>query len=790
MYKRKPIVKADDSINQTPFREKPAQKFELLWRKKSRKMHKTWEGDAVGIVSKSGGEYTMSVTSNGQHLGKAKLGPQISSIEEGSILNAGPVEVEVGQAIVIHASSTRQSPNISTPGPVKKFKLQSQPFLVPLKNKSGHREQALSEETLKFVSPLKKVPAGSVSNNTSMQPKGNVDKGSQNSDKIVSPVRKPSPKKAIRSFSTPTTTFKPPLSVQTKTQNTGSVDLIPNLRPHQNEAVEFMKACVLGRRHRYGNGCILADEMGLGKTLTSIALIHNLLSEKHIRNALIVCPVSLITNWKLEFKKWLPPTTNIGILSIDKNGLGNGSLKDPAMSFFNDPKFRAHQVLIVGYERVRGFSSQLSQAGRQFDLVICDEGHRLKSAGSQTSEALNSISGDKRIILTGTPIQNHLIEFWALSEFVNPGILYSEAKFTRKFAEPIDFLISREKDAENATNSADYTSSQEYEEVKQSERNSCAIERAEDALSELTEVCDEIMLRRTSEVIQKYISVPRHEHVVFVRPTKLQLARYATIVDQAQELCATDSGFNQQASLQMINELRKISAGNMAEPGGKLHLLSCILDELSQTNEKIVIVSGSTRVLDICQSMLASKRLQWLRLDGRTPQEKRTSSVRIFNNTESNSSFAFLLSSRSGGVGLNLIGGSRLVLLDCDWNPAIDTQAMARIHRDGQKKPCHIYRLITTGTIEEKIFQRQLCKIGLSKNVLLDTMQVSGVSKSDFSKESLRDLFTLSVPNKCTTLDNGAIAHYREDYNLNDEILLHAMRRAQNVSCVLTSDSF
>jgi len=202
---------------------------------------------------------------------------------------------------------------------------------------------------------------------------------------------------------------------------------------------------------------------------------------------------------------------------------------------------------------------------------------------------------------------------------------------------------------------------------------------------------------------------------------------------------------NVQALLVGVNP--KLLTSRTASSSGKLRVLDRLLVTLkNNTKEKIVIVSNYTSTLDVLQTLLISRCLSWLRLDGSTPNDKRQQLVDKFNNTDSSTSFAFLLSAKSGGAGINLIGASRLVLFDLDWNPATDAQAMARIHRDGQKHPVSIYRLLTTGCFDEKIFQRQITKQGLADSVMDNK---SGASA--FTQAELRDLFSLDETTECQT---------------------------------------
>jgi DNA repair and recombination protein RAD54B len=196
--------------------------------------------------------------------------------------------------------------------------------------------------------------------------------------------------------------------------------------------------------------------------------------------------------------------------------------------------------------------------------------------------------------------------------------------------------------------------------------------------------------------------------------------------------------------------LTKVPASSLMSAGSsKLQVLDEFLHLVhTKTQEKVVVVSNYTATLDMIGKLMTSLDYPFLRLDGSTPANQRQGLVDKFNRTSANNCFVFLLSAKAGGVGLNLIGASRLVLFDIDWNPATDLQAMGRVHRDGQKHPVHIYRFLTKGALEEKIFQRQLTKQGLA-----DSIVDNKANASSFSPEELRDLFTLDLREGCQTHD-------------------------------------
>lgn len=521
-----------------------------------------------------------------------------------------------------------------------------------------------------------------------------------------------------------------------------------HLREHQREGVKFLYECVMGMRDFNGQGALLADEMGLGKTLQTIALLWTLLkqnpihgSEGVIKKALIVCPVTLIVNWKKEFNKWLG-NERIGVFVAD--GQKNTKLTD-----FTHGK--SYSVMIIGYEKLRSVQDELTKGGG-IDIVIADEGHRLKTAQNKSAQAIRALNTERRIILSGTPLQNDLSEFFIMVDFINPGLLSTYNTFKKEFEGPI--LKSRQPEASKMD-----------------------IEKGNAREEQLSSITKQFILRRTAELLSKYLP-PKTEYVLFCKPTEAQAQVYQHVLESpmfGKVLGSTE------ASLQLITILKKVCNApsllmkkkdeatpnnpNIAQlleiippellqkkpviASSKFRVLDRMLKHLStKTKEKIVIVSNYTSTLDILGVHLAFLGLTFLRLDGQTAAAKRQDLVDKFNRTPATANFAFLLSAKSGGAGINLIGASRLVLFDVDWNPATDLQAMARIHRDGQKRPVKIYRLLMAGGMDEKIYQRQVSKMGLADSV------VDGKkNEASFSASELRDLFRLDLKASCQTHD-------------------------------------
>ncbi|KAF9071019.1 SNF2 family N-terminal domain-containing protein [Rhodocollybia butyracea] len=547
--------------------------------------------------------------------------------------------------------------------------------------------------------------------------------------------------------------------------------LARQMRPHQREGVKFMYECIMGLRKHEGQGCILADEMGLGKTLQTISLIWTLLRQNPYAGAgpiaskvLIVCPVSLINNWKAEFHKWLG-RDRVGVSVCDKN-------VNVVKTFASSAR---QQVLIVGYERLRIVMKEIATCG--IGLVVCDEGHRLKSAKAKTSTIFQQLNTLKRIILSGTPIQNDLSEFHSMVDFCNPGLLDEYSAFRRLYEIPI--LKSR---APGCT-------------VKE-------LELGEKRSAQLTNVARSFVLRREATILGNYLP-PKHEYVVFVTPTSLQLSIFAKVLDPNKVDDFVESSSTAE-SLALINTLTMISSSpillkaaadkerskNNSDGGGalrcnnihealKLLPSNCQIEDLTlsatksdKTSKKeassLFLVSSTSIVLreekkNVFWSLITLQRLTFWRVTARkciiaisdwmgkqTPAAKRQEYVNTFNKTNQKTSFIFLLSSKAGGTGINLIGASRLCLIDSDWNPSHDLQAMARCHRDGQKRPVFIYRFLTAGTIDEKIYQRQIIKLGLSSAL----MGSDNKSKADsFTRKDLRDIFRVDPYTSSNTHD-------------------------------------
>ncbi|PHH73619.1 hypothetical protein CDD83_4695 [Cordyceps sp. RAO-2017] len=528
------------------------------------------------------------------------------------------------------------------------------------------------------------------------------------------------------------------------------------LRPHQVEGVKFMYRCVTGMIDEKANGCIMADEMGLGKTLQCIALMWTLLKQSPvagkatIQKAIVVCPASLVRNWANELIKWLGSNA-ITPFAIDGRASKDELTRQLRQWAIASGRAITRPVVIVSYETLRLNVEELKHT--HIGLLFCDEGHRLKNADGNTFNALNSLNVSRRVILTGTPIQNDLTEYFSLTSFANPDLLGSRLEFRKRFEIPI--LRGRDADAAEA------------------ERR-----RGDECTAELLGIVNKFLIRRTNDILSTYLPI-KYEHVVFCNLAPFQLALYNYFITSP-DIQALRRGKGSQP-LKAINILKKLcnhpdlltlthdlpgSEGCYppeyvpreargrdrdvkSEYSGKMQVLDRMLARIRQdTNDKIVLISNYTSTLDLFERLCRSRQYGCLRLDGTMNVSKRQKLVDRFNEPNGEE-FVFLLSSKAGGCGINLIGANRLVLFDPDWNPAADQQALARVWRDGQKKDCFVYRFISTGTIEEKIFQRQSHKQSLSSCVVDSAADV----ERHFSLDSLRELFQYRPDTRSDTHD-------------------------------------
>ncbi|KAJ6160419.1 hypothetical protein N7470_003815 [Penicillium chermesinum] len=639
--------------------------FNALWRKPSAKKNKTWDGDGI-LTARAGFVFLRDLT--GKDMGRAMYE---SELEPGKMLYVSGKEVEVDSEIprkeylagrkVVAATKSTSSPQMqSRKKPLSSLKRSEGGGSTT--KMSGH-----SNSLKRNASSLENSAKASSGFGAYKAPLLNSTVVPTSHPGVVVPRHDPNAPGAL--------VMPRPASVPAGKQIVDVVVdplLTKSLRPHQREGVKFLYECVMGMRDFNGEGAILADDMGLGKTLQTITLLWTLMKQNPIygdppvvKKALIVCPVTLINNWKKEFRKWLG-NERIGVFIFD----------DKRKRLTDFTKGRAYNIMIVGYEKLRTVQEGLAK-GVGVDIIIADEGHRLKTLQNKSGQAIQSLNATKRVILSGTPIQNDLREFFAGVDLINPGILGTFKAFIREFETPI--VRSRQPEATRKD-----------------------IEKGESRNEELRELTSKFILRRTADILAKYLP-PKTEYVLFCNPTRAQANIYQGVL--ASPIFQTAMG-NAESALQLITILKKLcnspsllTAKNnddspnetmsalieslpqnllrhlSASASAKIRVLDQILDNMrNNTGEKIVLVSNYTSTLNLLATLLTSLGFPFLRLDGSTPTQKRQPLVDDFNRLPADSCFAFLLSAKAGGTGLNLIGASRLVLFDVDWNPATDIQ--------------------------------------------------------------------------------------------------------------------
>ena len=643
------------------------------------------------------------------------------------------------------------------------------------------------------------------------------------------------------------------------------------VKPHQVGGIRFLYDNLIESLHRFkssqGLGCILAHAMGLGKTLQVVSFCDLFLRYTNSKRILCIVPINTIQNWQAEFNKWLPAKVN-----ISNDSTSNYISRQFQIYLLNDTLKNLEQrakvvlkwketggVLLMGYELFRLLATKKQRKKRKKkadphicidleeedvekahleeiqkvlvkpgpDLVVCDEGHRIKNAHASTSQALKSIATKRRLVLTGYPLQNNLMEYWCMVDFVRPNYLGNKVEFANMFERPIQnglCVDSTSKDARVMMHRSHVL----YHELKG-------------------------FVQRRSHNVLKSTLPPKHEYVILVRMSKIQKTLYQTFMNQmvlnafvtanplkAFAVCckiwnhpdvlfnyiqkreasnqldldieidepgtpstsihdnANSSTSNLKASEQTTDtkcisydHLGQSSQNTMTHKGminhgpgfnpmgfsthfsgkksstvedvdydwveglfegykcgalensAKLTIFLHLLDETILTGERMLLFSQSLFTLDLIEDFLQKRQIpnlctNWVpgihyyRLDGSTPAMERERLINSFNAADNaiNSSsvnriieektkpLLFLISTRAGSLGVNLTGANRVVIFDASWNPCHDSQAVCRIYRYGQVRPSYVYRLVTDGSLERKIYDRQINKQGMSNRIV------------------------------------------------------------------------
>lgn len=441
------------------------------------------------------------------------------------------------------------------------------------------------------------------------------------------------------------------------------------LRPYQEEGTRWLEKL----RTMYLGG-ILADDMGLGKTLQAIVAITQNLMKKP-SPSLIVCPTSLLYNWKEECTKFNP---QIRALVIDGVPNQRKKLLDG---------FEQYDVIITSYTLLQKDIENYRE--HAFSYVILDEAQHIKNRGTRNAKSVKMVEAQHRLILSGTPIENSLDELWSLFDFLMPGFLSSYDRFVEKYI--------RASGAEQTKN-IDYLRKKIAPFILRRMKG--------DVLDDLPPVSEIVYHCQLSEVqaelYKSYAASARDELVKLVQKEgfdRVQIHVLATLT-RLKQICCHPAIFAKE----------KPEIGDSA----KYEMLTDLLQTLIEGGHKTVIFSQYTRMLHIMREDFSQKGIRFAYLDGSS--KNRLDVVREFN--EDPTSSVFLVSLKAGGTGLNLVGADTVIHYDMWWNPAAQSQATDRVHRLGQKRSVSSYTLITLGTIEEKIAEMQKRKKGLVKKVV------------------------------------------------------------------------
>jgi DNA excision repair protein ERCC-6 len=542
-------------------------------------------------------------------------------------------------------------------------------------------------------------------------------------------------------------------------------DIYPSLFDYQKTGVHW-----LWELYSQQVGGIIGDEMGLGKTIQVIAFLAGLhYSNMLTKPIIVVCPATVMKQWVNEFHRWWPP---FRVSILHSSGIGMINLKSESKKeerLFEqmwDPGSRKSElnsgqksakkvlspiledggVLVTTYSGLQTYAPLLIPADWQY--AILDEGHKIRNPNTAITIYCKELRTSNRVILSGTPMQNNLVELWSLFDFVFPMRLGTLVSFRTQFEIPI-----RQGGYANASNMQVQTALK------------CA-ETLKDAISPY-------LLQRFK--IDVAADLPKKsEQVLFCRLTKLQRKAYEDFLG-CDEMKSILNGRRQ--VLYGIDVLRKIcnhpdlqdhrtlasrpgyDYGNAAK-SGKMQVVGSLLELWKDNGHKTLLFAQHRIMLDVLEKYIKSMPgFKYRRMDGNTPIHVRQSMVDEFNCDPD--LHIFLLTTKVGGLGINLTGADRVIIFDPDWNPSTDLQARERAWRLGQKREVTIYRLMTAGTIEEKIYHRQIFKQFLTNKILKDPKQ-----RQTFHLSDLHDLFTLAdekAPTETSTLFKDAEVKYSTD---------------------------
>ncbi|XP_033616464.1 DNA excision repair protein ERCC-6-like [Fukomys damarensis] len=544
--------------------------------------------------------------------------------------------------------------------------------------------------------------------------------------------------------------------------------------------------------------------MGLGKTVQIIAFLSGMFDASLVNHVLLIMPTNLISMWVKEFAKWTP---GMRVKTF------HGPSKDERTRNLNRVQQR-NGVVITTYQMLINNWQQLSSCNGQafvWDYVILDEAHKIKSSSTKSAICARAVPASNRLLLTGTPIQNNLQELWSLFDFACQGSLLGTLKtFKMEYENPI--VRAREKDATPGEKALGLKISENLmeiikpyflrrtkEEVQKTKSNIPKVRPTENN-SGIDAICEMPSLSRKNDLIiwirlvplqeeiyRKFVSLDHIKELLMeTRSPLAELGVLKKLCDHPRLLStrvcrllhlgtAKISGQdgNEEDSSD-VDAIAHVTDDTLMKESGKMIFLIDLLKRLRDEGHQTLVFSQSRQILNIIERLLRNEHFKILRIDGTvTHLLEREKRINLFQQNKDYS--VFLLTTQVGGVGLTLTAATRVVIFDPSWNPATDAQAVDRVYRIGQKQNVVVYRLITCGTVEEKIYRRQVFKGSLIR-------QTTGDKKNPyryFSKQELRELFTVEdLQNSVTQLQLQSLhaAQRRSDKTLDEHITyLHSL---------------
>lgn len=538
-----------------------------------------------------------------------------------------------------------------------------------------------------------------------------------------------------------------------------------------NSLFDYQKVGVqwLWELHCQRAGGIIGDEMGLGKTVQVLSFLGSLHFSNMYKPSIIICPVTLLRQWKREAKKWYP-SFHVEILHDSAHDISSKKKQADSESEYEsedlldsetegntssrtskkwDPMIarvvRSNSgLLVTTYEQLRILGEKLLDI--DWGYAVLDEGHRIRNPNAEVTLVCKQLQTVHRVIMTGAPIQNKLSELWSLFDFVFPGKLGVLPVFEAEFAVPIS--------VGGYANATPLQVSTAYR---------CAVV--------LRDLIMPYLLRRMKADVNAHLT-KKTEHVLFCSLTPEQRSVYRAFLASSEVEQIFDGNRN---SLYGIDVMRKIcnhpdllerehscrdpDYGN-PERSGKMKVVAEVLKVWKEQGHRVLLFSQTQQMLDIFERFLVTCEYNYRRMDGVTPVKQRMALIDEFNNTDD--IFIFILTTKVGGLGTNLTGANRVIIFDPDWNPSTDMQARERAWRIGQKKDVTVYRLITRGTIEEKVYHRQIYKHFLTNKILKNPQQ-----RRFFKARDMQDLFTLNDDeNGGSTETSSIFSQVSEDVNI------------------------